>query len=104
MSLAWQILVVALWAFVLAQAVLILSLYRQFGEIYLGTREARSRDGLPLRSKAPVWTATDQVGRTVSSADFAGAPLLVAFAEPTCTPCKKMMPELREFAAATPNL
>jgi methylamine dehydrogenase accessory protein MauD len=97
LSVAWQVLVIALWVVVVAQAGLILALYRQFGLIYLAQGDARSRDGLPLRSKAPPWEAEDQMGVVRNFAEFHNRPTVLVFADPGCRPCKKLMPELRDF-------
>lgn len=72
-------------------------LYRQFGLVYLGRGEARSRDGLPLRSRAPNWVARDQWGRDRSADEFLGLTQLLVFAEARCAPCAKLMPVLREL-------
>jgi len=95
---AWQALVISLSVVVLVQMVLVLALYRQFGLVYLGRAEARSRDGLALRTVAPKWQAADQFGQTHSSSDYLGRAQVIIFAEPGCEPCKKLLPELRVFA------
>ena len=98
MSLAWQVLVVALWVVVVCQTALVLVLYRQVGIVYLGRAPARSRDGLPLHSSAPEWKANDQSGQALSSEALRGSPLLLVFADPDCRPCQRLMPDLKTFA------
>ncbi len=98
MSVGWQVTLIVLWVVVLMQTTLILVLFRQVGLVYLGRRDARARDGLPLRSLAPAWEAADLTGRVQASSLFGQRPLLLVFAEPGCAPCKEFLPELREFA------
>jgi len=104
MSSGWQLLVIALWLVVIVQGGLILLLYRQFGLDYLGRSEARSRDGLPLRSAAPSWELLDENGVVQSSTALRGDPLLLVFADLSCPPCRKLLPELEEFATQHPGI
>jgi peroxiredoxin len=99
MSTAWQITVVALWLVVMVELLLVLVLYRQFGLVYLGRGEARSRDGLPLRTQVPSWRAVDQQQRERTSEEFLGRPQLIAFSDANCRPCQKLMPELQQYWA-----
>jgi peroxiredoxin len=97
MSTTWQVVVVALWLVVMVQLFLILVLYRQFGLVYLGRGEARSRDGLPLRTSVPSWRAVDQDGRERNAEEFLGQPQLIVFTDANCGPCQKLMPELAAY-------
>jgi len=98
MTGAWQAVIVVLTLLVLIEAVLILSLYRQFGEIYLGQRDARSRDGLPVSSRAPSWDAFDVAEDKRTSRAFLGRALALVFVEPSCGPCKQLLTSLGGFA------
>jgi methylamine dehydrogenase accessory protein MauD len=97
MSPGWQALVIALWVVVLVEMGLLLALYRQVGIVYLGSRSARARDGLDLLREAPDWEAEDYSGARVGSITTRGRPLLLVFAEPNCSPCQQLMPELKTF-------
>jgi peroxiredoxin len=101
MSASWQVVVVALWLVAIVQLFLILVLYRQFGLVYLGRGEARSRDGLPLRTRAPSWRALDQDGQERSAEEFIGRPQLIAFTDANCSPCQQLMPELAAYYRET---
>lgn len=96
MSAAFLVSYGVLWFLVLALTVLLLLLYRQMGEMYLGTREGRSRDGIAVGHRAPEFTLLDQHGERVSVPG--GSPSLIIFGLPTCGPCRKLMPELATFA------
>jgi methylamine dehydrogenase accessory protein MauD len=91
-----------LWFFVIVLGFLVLVLYRQMGEMYLGTREARTRDGVRLGSDAPTVHATDLAGTRLQIP--ARRETLLAFVAPDCGPCRKLMPDLVAFTAARPEL
>ncbi len=49
--------------------------------------------------KAPVFTATDEAGKPVVLADFAGKPVLVNVWASWCAPCLQELPEMDKLAA-----
>lgn len=87
---------VALWIFVLVLALMVILLYRQLGEMYLGAAESRSRDGLAIGSKAPAFALPDQAGRVITLPRTENT--LLVFGSPTCGPCVSLMPHLVNFA------
>lgn len=93
---------VALWILVVLLSFLVLVLYRQLGEMYLGTKEGRTRDGVRLGSRAPEVSGLGQEGEAVRLP--VPAPTLVAFVSPQCGPCRVLMPDLVQFARARPGL
>lgn len=95
MSEIWIASYAVLWILVVVLALMILLVYRQLGEMYLGTREGRARDGLGLGARAPRFTLTNQDGKSVSFPR--GILSLVVFGSPSCGPCAKLMPELVNF-------
>lgn len=92
----------ALWLLVLALAVLVLVLYRQLGELYLGTSEGRARDGLALGAKAPRFTLRDQ--RNAVTHFPTSASTVLVFGSPHCAPCVSLMPELAKLARSNAEL
>jgi thiol-disulfide isomerase/thioredoxin len=94
----WNVLTLVLCGVVLLQTLLIVVLYRQVGLVYLGFSSTRVRDGLPVGSRAPEFRGVDGSGRECVLGDFAGAPLVLVFAEAGCAPCRALMPELQRFA------
>lgn len=99
MSGAWQAVAISTAVLAVIELYLTLVLFRQFGLVYLGRSDARSRDGLPLRTVSPQWEAMDQWGQRRTSEEFLGRPQLLVFTDAGCAPCSKLMPELRAFSA-----
>lgn len=103
MNPAWVVSYVLLWVLVLAMAAMILLLYRQLGEIYLGTREGRSREGLGIGKHAPSFTLSDLEGQRVVVPR--PTPTLLVFGTPHCGPCRQLIPDLIAFTReTTPHL
>lgn len=98
MNPLWIASYVILWVVVLALVGLLLVLYRQLGEMYLGTPEGRSRDGIRIGGQAPEFSLFSQDGQVVSVPSKRGKPMLLVFGLPTCGPCQSLMPDLRRFA------
>ena len=93
---------IVLWLLVIALSVMVVVLYYQLGEIYLGTAGGRARDGIAIGASVPKFRLPDLDGSEVSFPPAASAVLV--FALPTCGPCMKLMPELGRFARAYPEL
>lgn len=100
----WLVSYVALWIIVLGMGVLILLLYRQLGIMYLGSAEGVSRDGLPKGTQAPDFNLTDQYGTPQRLTNYRGRPTLLLFGSPHCSPCRTLLPQLHEWAAAHPDV
>jgi len=88
---------VTLWILVVFLSFLVLVLYRQLGEMYLGTKEGRTRDGIRLGSRAPDIGAAGLEGEPVRLP--LPGPTLLAFVTPECGPCRALMPDLVRFAS-----
>jgi peroxiredoxin len=95
MNSVWFASYLALWVVVVVLSVMVILLYRQLGEMYLGTREGRSRDGLRLGARVPGFSLLNQHGATVTLPQR--KPSIIVFGSPSCGPCTKLMPELVNF-------
>jgi methylamine dehydrogenase accessory protein MauD len=100
----WLVSYIVLWILVLAMGVLILLLYRQLGIMYLGSAEGVSRDGLPKGTQAPDFSVTDQYGNLQRLINYRGRPTLLLFGSPHCSPCRTLLPQLHDWAAAHPEV
>lgn len=92
----------ALWLIVVAEAVGLFLIFRQFGVMYMNSREGVEKDGLEVGSKAPNFVLPAAGGGTLALSDAlstkSGA--LVLFGAPHCRPCHQLLPELHQFAQA----
>jgi methylamine dehydrogenase accessory protein MauD len=100
----WLVSYIVLWVLVLTMGVLILLLYRQLGIMYLGSAEGVSRDGLPKGTQAPDFSVTDQYGNLQRLINYRGRPTLLLFGSPHCSPCRTLLPQLHDWAAAHPEV
>jgi methylamine dehydrogenase accessory protein MauD len=100
----WLVSYIVLWILVLAMGVLILLLYRQLGIMYLGSAEGVSRDGLAKGTQAPDFSVTDQYGHLQRLINYRGRPTLLLFGSPHCSPCRTLLPQLHDWAAAHPDV
>jgi methylamine dehydrogenase accessory protein MauD len=103
MSDALAISNAALWAVVVALALVVLALARQIGVLHqrLGPAGALQLPGGPQPgAAAPVLEVEDWTGRRVAigGADAAGRSLLLAFVSPSCPVCRSLLPALRSLA------
>jgi methylamine dehydrogenase accessory protein MauD len=87
---------VLLWVVVIALTFLVLVLYRQVGEMYLGGKQGRTRDGILIGSRVPAFHADDQQLRVAELP--LSRPTVLVFAMPDCSPCRALMPDLARFA------
>ena len=95
----WLVSFIALWIIVILEGVLIVLLYRQLGMLYLGSASGVSRDGLAVGSPAPDFQLPDADGQTRRLSDYRGRNVLLLFGSPHCDPCRRLLPNLEEFAA-----
>ncbi len=95
----WLVSYIVLWVVVLALAFLVVLLYRQLGQQYLGTAAGVSRDGLAVGSKALDFTGYDQFGQQVTMRQWLDGKryLLLVFGAPTCAPCRQLLPQATQF-------
>src|SRR6478672_129755 len=100
----WLFSYVVLWIVVLALIVLVYLLYRQLGIMYLGSAQGVSRDGLAPGTTAPDFSLTDQYGNPQRLADYRGRPTFLIFGSPSCSPCRVLLPQAEEWAAAHPDV
>src|SRR5215210_5699136 len=94
----WLVSYIVLWVLVIVLGLLVVLLYRQLGILYLGSAEGVSRDGLAVGTQAPDFELSDQTGRRYRLGDFRGRRVLLLFGSPSCEPCRRLMPQLQEFA------
>lgn len=95
------IAVVLLWVLLSVLSVLVVLLYRQFGLIYIGSRNRVGLTGLAVGAKAPEAAHLRMAGRDLEWDWNAGAPdrlTLAIFATPTCVLCARLTPQLNSFA------
>ncbi len=95
----WLVSYIVLWAIVLGLGLLVILLYRQIGQQYLGTAAGVSRDGLVIGTRAPDFTANDQFGKETSLRQLMDGQryTLLIFGAPTCAPCRHLLPQAIEF-------
>lgn len=87
---------VLLWIAVLVLAVLLLAMYREIGQLYMGTRGGASRDGPRVGTRLPSVEATD------GAVDVSRGRHMVLFGLETCTICEELVPRLAELITAAP--
>ncbi|MGI8589311.1 MAG: TlpA family protein disulfide reductase [Chloroflexia bacterium] len=100
----WLVSYIILWLLVLGLGVLVFLLYRQLGILYLGSAEGVSRDGLAVGTAAPDFSLGDQYGNTQRLSDYRGKPTFLVFGSPSCTPCRVLLPQMDDWAAAHPEV
>ena len=99
----WVVSYGLLWVLLVLMALLLLSVLRQLGNIYL-TLERQDAGvlpgidaGLPIGESAPdvlLWDVSEELHRLT---DYRGNALLLIFSFPDCGPCKQLIPELNVF-------
>jgi methylamine dehydrogenase accessory protein MauD len=95
----WLVSYIVLWVVVLVLGFLVVLLYRQLGQQYLGTAAGVSRDGLAVGAKALDFTGNDQFGQQVTMGQLLDGKryLLLIFGAPTCAPCRQLLPQAAQF-------
>ena len=101
MDWLWLISYVVLWGLVLVLGFLLLGALRalavlrwRLDQLIATTPRRLGRDGLRVGSKAPDFTLAGPDGTEVALHDFAGQPVLLAFLQAACKPCREVVPEL----------
>lgn len=93
--------IVLLWLVVIVLSILVVVLYRQFGLIYIGSRERIEETGLRVGSQAPDGIALNVEGRDGSWRWRLDGGLKATFAlmtAPDCSLCADLMPRLNGVA------
>ncbi|MGH2494179.1 MAG: peroxiredoxin family protein [Ktedonobacteraceae bacterium] len=100
-----MIIIIALWALVLFETGLLLLLLRALGElkqhgILSPAKSLEPADiwGLPVGEHAPLFTVTDQNGKSVRLEDFQGRRRILAFVLPGCSSCDDTIHILHAFS------
>jgi methylamine dehydrogenase accessory protein MauD len=106
MSILWLLSIVVLWIVVLFLGLLLLGTLRSLGllswrleQLEATTPKRLGRDGLKPGKRAPDFALPSATGQEVSLHEFAGRRVLLVFTESSCSPCKKIVPELNRLAA-----
>lgn len=95
----WTISYVMLWVIVLIEGAVLIVLLRTFGSFYLNTRSGVSRDGLPLGTRAPAFTARTARGTTMTVPANDGRWRALFSVSAACEECYAAMPGLAELQA-----
>src|SRR5690606_17789838 len=83
-----------LWIVQLLVLFCLFFLFRQFGEVYLKSADAISRDGIPIGDSIPEFVGEDlKTTRVVTYKELEGKPTVMAFISPNCGACKDLIPE-----------
>lgn len=93
--------VAVLWFVVAILSVLVVLLYRQFGLLYMGSRNRIALTGRAVGSSAPSNIELEVAGRFVNwdwRAAGSGRATLAIFAVPQCPLCDELVPGLNDFA------
>lgn len=102
MSGTWFISYLTLWILVVLLAIIVLGLVRQLGIIYLRLGPDQNllatTGGLELGKPAPNFEAYEITHtRRITLDDLKGKSCILVFVSPSCSPCKELMPHLKEF-------
>jgi peroxiredoxin len=104
MTPAWEASIVALWAFVLVAAFLLIGALRQIGliNLRLGPDPGAlvTTQGLERGTQAPSFRAVDVISReSVSSSALGTLPRVLTFISTTCMSCRAVLEGLNEVVA-----
>lgn len=102
MSGIWLISYILLWILVIALVAIVLGLVRQLGMIYLRLGPEQNllatSEGLELGKPIPEFEAGEiSQNRNLTIGDLKGHPSVLVFVSPSCSPCKELMPHIKEF-------
>src|SRR5579884_182243 len=95
------IAVIVLWVLMIVLTVLVVLLYRQFGLIYIGSRDRIALTGLAVGAIVPRSIRVIVAGNTVNwdwNARAPGRVTMAIFGEPSCLLCARLTPQLNGFA------
>lgn len=88
---------ILLWVIQAGVIFCLLMVFRQFGEVYLKSADAISRDGIPIGDTIPHFEGFSLPNlRKITSEEIQGRPTLLAFISPNCGACKDMIPDWNE--------
>ncbi|HYZ78291.1 MAG TPA: redoxin family protein [Gaiellaceae bacterium] len=88
----------ALWLLLMMNFLLVLTLYRHFGLMSLGTLEGVQRDGLAVGDRTVAIIGVKPNGLDGSWSPSPTRPSLLLFAAPDCEPCRAVFPDINELA------
>ncbi|WP_059171995.1 TlpA disulfide reductase family protein [Bacillus sp. FJAT-27445] len=87
---------ILLWVVQIVVLLSIFLIYRQFGQVYLGTADGISRDGIPIGDYLPRFEGLSYFNNelyTEKRLKDLNKPTLMAFVSPNCGSCKDLIPE-----------
>lgn len=83
---------ILLWLAVLLIGFTLFIIFRQFGEVYLGTGESIARDGIAIGERAPSLKDRKTWNRQ-QVASHEAKPVILVFLSPTCRACINLIPD-----------
>lgn len=97
MSLPLLPALVALWAIVLFEGLVILGLLRAVRDLQVAVESGRLPQRLPVGARSPRFTGTDlRTGAEIDSSQLAGRELVVLFLSEACTFCRRLADGTRQ--------
>jgi methylamine dehydrogenase accessory protein MauD len=93
MSTLFLISYFVLWALVIPLTILNLILFRQMGILIMGTARGIHDSGVPIGKKLPYFEGVSVDGLKWNINKEMGSPSLFLFVSPTCSECKKILPD-----------
>lgn len=88
---------ILLWVSILFIFLCLFFLFRQFGEVYLSTANAISKDGIPIGKKIPKFEANNHSDDSIVTNYDLNRPTLLVFISPNCKACKELLTEWEKF-------
>ncbi|MDG5786177.1 redoxin domain-containing protein [Evansella sp. AB-P1] len=81
--------IILLWCLFLFHSFLLFLLFRQFGEIYLSSKEGIAKDGVSLGATLPSAEAYSMINKkTVNIKGISNKSSIILFLSPNCKPCR----------------
>lgn len=85
---------ILLWITQIIVIVSLVIIFKQFGDIYLKSSDAISRDGVPIGDAIPKFQGLSyNSGKYFSKKDMENVPTLIGFISPNCPACKDLIPD-----------
>lgn len=86
--------IIFLWLIQIFVLFALFLLFRQFGEVYLKSASAITRDGIPIGKAIPDFKVSRLSKDTIhTKKDLINQPSLIAFVSPECRPCGELLKE-----------